>query len=266
MGKRTKDSKYEPGQRPWRDQSTFFGGPGQKWTLWTSWITVVIVGVVCVGGIILIFSTPHQGAGPAGPAATAAAGHQAAPGRVCPVGSSTTDVPAAAPADIRWKALYGNTWPYSPSVGPTRTVDGVAQCFQHSPMGAALAGVNILQSARTVDLVSAQKIIRTQFTPGKGQQAALSEAVKAASTAPQARVFGRVVGFKIESYRPEQAVVLLVESWPQLGQYTGYDLTLDWVNGDWRVHFTDNGQPSLNGVITVDPAGYTPWESAGGTR
>jgi hypothetical protein len=256
----TKKSKYEPGQRPWRDQSTFAGGPGQKWTLWASAITLGLLGIVC----LLIWVMPTGSTSTPVTAATTTSTPTAAPtSGVCPAGPSSTDIPQAAPADLQWTALYGNTWPTSATVGPTKTVDGVAQCFQHSPAGAALAGVNIMQSVRVVDLAAAEKIIAAQFVAGPGQQATLTGIQATYPTQPpQGRAWGRVVGFKIESYTAEQAVVLMVENWPQRGQYTGYDLTLKWVDGDWKVHLTDTGQPSLNGDITVDPTGFTPWEKA----
>ncbi|MFJ8896606.1 hypothetical protein ACIRCZ_18635 [Leifsonia sp. NPDC102414] len=264
--KKNRQHKHEAGQRPWRDVSTFAGGPGQKWTRWASW------GVV--GGLLLVCAAiwvafpdraPTPAAGPA-PATTTKPSAPAS-ASVCPATVESTEIPQAGPADISWTALYGNAWPTSAAIGPTKTVDGIAQCFQHSPAGAALAAVNIIQSTRTVDTVTAQKILATQFVQNAGLETATAELTKTYATQPpEGRVWGRVVGFKVESYRPDQAVLLLVEYWPQRGQYTGYDVTVAWVDGDWKVQLTSDGQTSRNGDITVDPTGFTRWETPATTR
>ena len=262
MSKSKKEPKYETGKRPWRDASTFAGGPGQKWTLWASWGVLLLVVLVCA---VIWFSLPNKTPTAAGPAPKTVTSSTAAPARqtVCPSTESSTQIPTSAPADVTWKALYGNTWPASASAGPTRTVDGVAQCFQHSPTGAAFAAVNIMQTLRVNDTSAALQILDSQFIANAGSDVARRELPVTYSTQPPAgRVWGRTVGFKVESYRPGQAVLLLVENWPQRGQYTGYDITMVWQNGDWRVQLDNDGRTSLNGDITVDPGSYIPWETA----
>ncbi len=77
----------------------------------------------------------------------------------------------------------------------------------------------------------------------------------------ESRPWGRSLGFKIISFTPDVAQVLLVEQWAGVGQYLGWGTTLVWTDGDWRLQFLDDGQLSVNGSITVDPNGFT-----GGSR
>jgi hypothetical protein len=73
---------------------------------------------------------------------------------------------------------------------------------------------------------------------------------------PRAAV-GRTMGFKVLSYTDAQAQILLVENWPQRGQYTGFTVTLRWVDADWKILLEPTGQLSSTPDITVDPNGFT---------
>ncbi|WP_426624533.1 hypothetical protein ACPPVW_18580 [Leifsonia sp. McL0607] len=133
-----------------------------------------------------------------------------------------------------------------------------------------MAAVNILQTIRTADVPSALQILDAQYVRNDGLTAAQQQLPTTYATQPpESRVWGRSVGYRVESFTAEQAVVLLVESWPQRGQYTGFDVTLVWQNGDWAVQLAPDGSTSLNGQITVDPDGYIPWQrplGAGGSQ
>lgn len=272
MGKRNKSPEAGGPLSRWWSASTFGGGPGKTWTLWLSWILVGGMMVAC--GVIWLLpqdSGPSHEAKPAGPVPSATPkstdGADPAP---CPPHPVTDGTPDRAPDDISWRAQYGTTWPVSATAGPTRNVDGIDRCFQHSPQGAAMAAVNILQSTRTADIPTALQILDAQYVRNDGLSAAQQQLPTTYATQPpQARVWGRSVGYRVESFTANQAVVLLVESWPQRGQYTGFDVTLVWQHGDWAVQLAPDGSTSLNGQITVDPNGYIPWQrplGAGGSQ
>jgi len=257
MGKK---NAYPVGERPWRDQSTFAGGPGKPWTK----IAAIIVIGTCVVASAIIVLLPH----PATPhliTSTSSTGSRPGvsngPGTtkgVCGQAAESGD--SRPPNDVVWLAVYSNSWPTSATAGPQKMVDGLRQCFAHSPIGAALAGVNLTQSLRTADLPTAHKILDHQYAQNAGQIVSGQWVDKTYPDLPPAsRDWGRVMGYNVLAYTPTTARVLLVENWPQAGQYTGYTVTLNWSAGDWQIVLDADGQPSPDGQITVDPSGFTPW-------
>ncbi len=256
-----KNSNPAPeGQRPWKDVSVFAGGPGQKWTGPAS---IILIAVLIVGSLVILFMPRPQA-----PEAEISSAPSAEPGgedggeHVCP--ETAFDAQALdAPADLAWSAEVGTSWPESATVGPTKDIDGISRCFAHTPIGAALAAVNLTQSVRVADLDRAQQILEVQYVANEGRSVAAAGIAKIyADQPPATRQWGRAMGFKILAFSEDQARVLLVENWPQRGQYTGYSVTLHWVDGDWKIALETTGQPSADGEITVDPDGFTPWEAA----
>lgn len=245
--------------------STFGGGTGKQWTLITSW---ALVGVLIVLAAVALWPTGTPGqepratsstTGDEAPSADDGGGHPDEHGG-CPVGATSDARPTAAPSDIEWEAAYGSTWPVSASVGPTATVDGVARCFEHSPMGAALAAVNILEGVRVLGLEEATAVIDAQFADTPGKQVVRDGIAQASpDNPPEQRVGPRLLGFKIVSYTPDEARIVCVEAWPNAPQYTGETITVVWVDGDWRMQVEDDGKITAYGTVTVDPGSYLPW-------
>ncbi|MFJ3395346.1 hypothetical protein [Leifsonia aquatica] len=259
-----KNAGSSSGVKSWWAGTTFAGGEGKPWTLWASWL--VIGGLLVACGVVWLVpqpAGPAHDAAAAGPAPTTTRNATTKPDTVspCPSRPTSEEITDHAPADITWQAAYGTSWPVSADVGPTKTVDGIARCFQHSPQGAAMAAVNIMQTTRTADAPDALAILAAQYVANGGRDIAQKQLPATYATQPpQSRVWGRTVGYRVESFTAGQAVVLLVESWPQRGQYTGFDVTLVWQDGDWAIQLASDGSTSLNGQITVDPTGYTPWQ------
>ncbi|WP_431031074.1 hypothetical protein [Plantibacter sp. RU18] len=240
----------------WRDTSVFFGGPGRRWTLWISWIVIiVVVGVSCA---ILFWpkhddtsSQPATGAKPSGSAVAA---------ERCP--ASTWDEAAIMPPkDLRWTSVSGNRWPTSKTAGPTATIDGLHRCFARSPAGAALAAVNLTQSLRTAGQDLAHRILDAQYVQNAGKDISAAAVDELYPTQPpSSRKLGEVVGYTFIGYSTSLTRVLLVEKWEHRTQFTGFTVTLEWLDGDWHVLLDSSGQPSPDGEISVDPEAFTYWE------
>ncbi len=140
--------------------------------VWAS-IAVIVLAVVLAGFVLLpkpVRRRVDEAGSPLAPAAGGAAEQLC--GQV-PVGSDATP-----PKDLTWKSVHGTSWPVSASVGPKRDVDGLGYCFDRSPIGAALAAVGELQSSRTADAETLDRIFTTQFVQNKGLEVARTEAAK----------------------------------------------------------------------------------------
>jgi len=264
MSKKTKKIESDTtGDRPWRDVSTFAGGPGRKWTGFAA--PVFLAGLVLVTAFVAFWpqadpSTPTaETTTVPGPGRAESSGTGACPA----VDVHKTEVNP--PADLEWVSAHGTSWPVSSSAGPTKTVDGVAQCFDRSPAGAALAAVNAIQSFRTADLDEALQILDARFVQNTGRDKTATGVTKTYAEQPAAsRPVVGTAGYTVMMFTEDTARIQLVERWPAASQFTGYTVTLQWVDGDWRVALLDSGQPYPDHEpITVDPDAFTRWSKAG---
>lgn len=256
-------NKKQSGERAWRDVSTFAGGPGRKWTLWAS--AAVLVALVGISTLVLIPrpdpAPPTSAPRPTStPAAEESDDTASSTEGMCPAVAIDEDA-VTVPEDLAWVSAHGNSWPVSESVGPKVDVEGLGHCFDRSPIGAALAAVGLAQSARAADIDTAHRILDTQYVQNKGKDIAADNVDRTyPDYPPGSRPLGRVMGFRVEFFHDDMAQVLLVEDWPEHGQYTGYLVTLVWSDGDWKMRLLDDGRPSPGGDITVDPDAFTRWE------
>lgn len=166
------------------------------------------------------------------------------------------------PADLRWAAVDGVTWPVSDSTGPTSTTDGFPACFEHSPVGAALAAVTFLYSQ-----VDHTPLDTTQFyvadSPGKD---VLLEQLKGNPPSELKESIDSngvtIVGFQVEEYDGDRAMVRVVLRFPgsATGQ-RGLPFPMVWADGDWKVKPLDTG--STGQATDVGPTEYTPWTAVG---
>lgn len=266
MGKKQKKDRYESGQRPWRDVSTFAGGPGRVWTLWAS--VILLVGIVAVAVVVVL--RPADGPGVDGAPRPESSSTSTPEGDVdadegeglCPE-VSVDESATTPPGDLEWVSVYGNSWPVSHSVGPKVDVDGLGHCFDRSPIGAALAAVNLYTSLSAADVDTAHRILGTQYVQNAGVPAAIEQIDEFfVEQPPQTRPLPRVLGYQVMHFDEDRAIVLLAESWPTAAQYMGVYVTVVWAGGDWKVQLADDGGTSVNGRITVDPDGFTRWVDA----
>lgn len=265
MSKKTK--KNDPGsegRRPWRDVSTFAGGPGQKWTGIAARVFLAVL--ILVAALVVLWPQPDTSTSPAETPTRASDASQ-------PDGAGEGDCPAVdvqktevdPPKDLEWVSVHGNSWPVSATVGPKKTDVDVPGCFDRSPVGAALAAVNTIQSFRTADLDDALQILDARFVHNTGSEKTAEGVSKTYPEQPaSSRPLVLETGYTVMMFTPDTARIQLVEQWPGKSQFTGFTVTLQWVDGDWRVELLDSGQPYPdNEPITVDPGSFTRWSEAG---
>ncbi|QNE45449.1 hypothetical protein F1C15_15875 (plasmid) [Frigoribacterium sp. NBH87] len=165
------------------------------------------------------------------------------------------------PEDLRWETVDGIAWPVSDTVGPTTTEDGFSACFEHSPVGAALAGVTYVYSQLEH---SPQEVGEFYLAESPGRDAALSEvdANTPSLLRDQLQDNGMtIVGYKIEEYDGDRASIRLVLRVP--GSATGFrglPAPMQWVDGDWKVKLLDTG--STGQASDVTSGSFTYWTAA----
>ena len=95
------------------------------------------------------------------------------------------------------------------------------------------------------------------WSPGPGRDAAITETKTRTSTARSGET-AQVSGFLIKSYSPAEADVDLAFKLPN-GALAHAVLSLRWVDGDWKVKASDDGQ-IFNGVAQLsDLSGFILW-------
>lgn len=227
---------------------------GQRWTLLAA---IAILGLVIILGVATFWPHPESEA-PGVPGITAPITISVPESCQVPAGSQA--FPTSPPQDVVWAAQFGNTWPTSPSIGPTAVREGVSGCFARSPMGAALAAVGILQTARIVEPALGEKIVTQQFVDNPGRAAFLDVMKTKLNLVPPAqRVWGRSEGFAVKTYTPDRATIMLVENWPQRAQLTGNLVTVVWQGNDWKIELEPDGYLSHPSDVAVMPGNYVPW-------
>ena len=259
MSKKQKNTQPREGSRPsWREASTFTGGPGRAWTGIAAPVFLVVI--VLIAAAVVFWPRGADTTGPSTGAPTTP--DEAVSESVCPAAEKEPDA-GDPPADLSWVAVQGFAWPISASVGPKVDADGVSQCFDRSPIGAALAAVNAAASIRSADVDEAHLLLDTLFVDNAGRDVS-AESIDELypTTPPSSRPATRQMGYRVLAFNDDLARIQLVEELPGAGQFTGTTYTLRWMEGDWRVELEDDGNPSDPLMITVDPDSFTRWVAA----
>lgn len=166
------------------------------------------------------------------------------------------------PADLRWEAANGVTWPVSDTVGPTVTTEGFAACFEHSPVGAALAAVAISFSTTERTVLESSEFY---LADSPGRDVVLAETSPSVMSPIKQQIAENglsLVGFRVEEYDGDRASIRLVLRVP--GSETGFrgiPAPMVWVNGDWKMKPLDDGS---TGQPTNESTGdFTNWTAVG---
>lgn len=226
----------------------------------TLWLSFGVLGVAIIAALIIFFlpaDTPNV-ADTASPA-PASSTHIADAGGIGCKAPPSDD--RKVPADLRWAASQGVTWPVSDSTGPTTTTGGFPACFEHSPVGAALAAVTTLYSQ--IDH-SPQDVGQFYLAESHGREAALAELGASSSTLKdQLKSNGLVpVGFQIEEYDEQRAAVRLIMRVPNSATgFRGLPYPMVWADGDWKLKPLDNG--STGEASDVTSGQFTNWTAVG---
>lgn len=226
--------------------------------LWVAGAVVLVAVIIGVVGLLW----PRPGETP--PVATDDSSQSTAPvgEGPCPksLSASTT---STVPADLRWAASQGVTWPVSDTVGPTSTTDGFATCFQQSPIGAALFSTGFIGSSTDHP---AREHFNYYMVPSPAKDEVLGAIDKASTVPPSlAQQFKSIganyVGYRIDQFGGTTAEVTVVMSIPNTATgYRGIRLSLVWQNGDWRVQAIENGGDT-NVFFDVLDGQFTKWSA-----
>ena len=161
----------------------------------------------------------------------------------------------AAPAGLRFQDVDGLTLPFSPVDGPLRINGPIAAGYSHTPQGAVLAAMQLLPRIGfgpdyrqvVAEQVVADQAIKDQLISYRATHPQDNPAELAAQLSPP-------VGFRIESYAPDRAtVVMLNRPGGNAGGFTAGRALVVWVDGDWKL--PDNSSSTLSAV--PDSTGYT---------
>lgn len=203
--------------------------------VWVS-LAAVLVALLAMGAYFLGRSD--------GDAAAAGAGPATAAGPAAPV--------------ISWSIVGRSPVPASAVHGPRTTEGGRATGFSHDALGAALAAVNI--SYRLASEVGPQVYEATAREQCYGDITATIEQIRNSfTTAQPGSTIPSEYWYKVTSGDPagDLTLISIALKTPQsvaFGGYAGLDLTLRWVDGDWRLqvpHARPSVIPSVSGYTLL---------------
>jgi hypothetical protein len=141
--------------------------------------------------------------------------------------------------------------------GPFVVRAGERFCFARTAYGALAAAVNYTAFASEIDPEVLAGLVPMLVAPGPGRDAAL-----ATPTALPNGALGspQVAGFAIDAYDTDAAIIDLV--WvdaDQGGALISSPVSLQWVEGDWKVVLDDRAQSPLPAAVIDSLDGYLPW-------
>lgn len=226
----------------------------------------VLAMVVLLGIVLAITSgsskgdTTGQAASPPPASSSPAAGN---PGdSVCGLAAGDQSIPRTPPT-ASWKLRGSFAVPVATEYGPAGFAHGIPSCFAHSPIGALFAAINIdgglatAAKASTADRVNA---LRAMAASGAGRDAAIAT-TRRDGPATDTSAGAQVAGFSIVRYDPSTAVVDLAirVDRPGAAGYTHLSATLRWERRDWKLAFSQAGEPFDGTQQIPSLAGYVPW-------
>ncbi|KQQ96057.1 hypothetical protein ASF72_19170 [Arthrobacter sp. Leaf141] len=215
------------------------------------WAAIAVVFIVAVLAFLILTKPAPQNVPQTGDTTTK-------PTDGCNVPAGDTSSKPAMPSDLRWEADKGWTWPVSDTYGPTRTKDGYGVCFARSPLGAALTAVSMNSSANVKDARGAGE---NYLVDSKGKDVLLGKTPQG----PAATTPVPFAGFIVDSFNPDEAsITLVVATAASTSGYAGLPLTLQWVDGDWKVKVLDDGSTFVGQAPVPVKGGFVEWVGSDG--
>lgn len=227
-----------------------------------------VVALLVLLGLILAVTGGSNGdtksgaANPA-PAPPAAPSGQNADASTCGLAAGNQTIPKAAPA-ATWKLRGTVAVPTSPrSFGPGAHEGDVPACFAHSPSGALFATINIDAALGVASAGSSSeqvRVLKQVAATGPGRDAAIKSA-RQNGPATDSSSGAQVAGFSITRYESASAVIDLAFRADRPGA-TGYfhlSSTVRWEGGDWKLVFSQAGDPFDSTQQIPSLSGYIPW-------
>lgn len=226
--------------------------------LWVAGTVVLVAVIIGVMGLLW----PRPGETP--PAATDTTSQPSTPtgNGTCP-NALPANTTSTVPADLRWEASQGVTWPVSDTVGPTATTDGFASCFQQSPIGAALFAMTTFSAVVDHPVADAARFYTAPSAELDEYLLGLSSSPSnAQGPAQQMKSAGiTYAGYRVDSYSNDHATITLVLAVP--GSATGYKgvpFDLVWRDSDWKIGKLSSGSSST-ALIDVLDGQFVKWSN-----
>jgi len=195
---------------------------------------------------------PPAGSGPA-PVAPPVESPSAAPLSV-----QDQSVPDSPPPGVSWSLFQGVALPSSSSAGPSRITGPVYAGYAQTPVGALLATTQVGYRYLLTPGDGWRQVVREQVLPGPGQDAFVANRAKVTSTDVAPGGLGQLAGFRFVTYSPDVAVIQLVSRFSS-GSLQVSTLTVQWINGDWRLQLQPDGGSSPTAQQADSLAGFVPW-------
>jgi hypothetical protein len=251
----------------WRNRRP--SGPQTAFWKQQGWIVsaVFIAAVFVFGAVGYVISqsdnslSENEASAQTGPlSASAPRGAQGRPAG-CTTDDSKTEMPTAAPIDVRWETVAGRKIPISVSAGPTKAEGSLMYCYARTPLGAAMAAQTITTAVRTKEW---QTVLRQQVVAGKARD--FYEAVYGGPADVVGNPLPGYLGFVVSEYTPEAATVriLLGSSAPSSTVMTSAlyrtDVNLSWVDGDWKVQLDGGGDVTSTWETVSSSSGFLLWK------
>lgn len=152
-------------------------------------------------------------------------------------GDAGQDALQTAPT-VEWYPVGEVAPAFSQSNGPALR-DGVKECFAQTPAGALLAGYNFLADLRTWQ-IDPQELVATRVDPASAiydeLAAHATQIVQSRADGTEQREGMTVQGYRFLSAADSEYTIALVHTLNRSTlTYTYDELTVQWVDGDWKV-------------------------------
>lgn len=199
---------------------------------WTFVASAMMVGLLVVGAVFVVLSSPGDGESRAEPTRstpTVVATPTGSDG--CKLTDTGQQLPTEAPSDVDWKLWRGGALPISKSAGPGRVDEqtGFTSCYAHTPVGAAMAAMNIVFR---MSLAAPDTTIVDQQVAEGPHKADLREIISEYD--PPEDSIAQIAGFQVSSYDKSQALVDIAVGDARIG-YIHTKKLMTWQDGTWRM-------------------------------
>lgn len=220
---------------------------------------VAVVILISAGAIALSGGTGTSAPAPVSPAAGVPGSAVTVP--VVQPSSSAAQAeegPLLVAPTVNWKLLSGVPLPYSRTAGPLRVNGPVCSGFQRSQTGALLAAEQIGTRYLITPGDGWREVLDRQVLPGPGRDIFARVRATLGSDDPPG-TYGQPAGFRFVAFTPDVASIQLVTRFPTTGHLQVATLTVQWVDGDWRLLLQPDGSSSPTAQAVKDLSGFVVW-------
>ena len=190
-----------------------------------------------------------------------------APGSVCGLAAGDQSLPLTPPA-ASWTFVGTIAVPISRQYGPATAVDGIGNCYAHSPTGALFAMVDTLGLTEVGgDQISAAKVVEERGSRSGDYATALTEAqqqdaqiVMPADSSTAQKI--TVLGYRYVDYSPARATIAIAVGLGDPTRQATYQpstitATVTWEAGDWKFVYSAATAQTTAPIISTEQ--YTAW-------